>query len=140
MANAILDHLAMKLPLSRLQRDLTDSTVLRNLGVGVAHAVIAYRSCLKGLGRIDVDKSALAAELAEAWELLSEPIQTVMRRFGIENPYEQLKSLTRGHAVDRTAIKDFIAQLEIPETEKKRLLALTPATYLGAAASLGEDV
>ena len=140
MANAILDHLAMKLPLSRLQRDLTDSTVLRNLGVGVAHAVIAHRSCLKGLGRIDVDKSALAAELADAWELLSEPIQTVMRRFGIENPYEQLKSLTRGHAVDRTAIKDFIAQLEIPETEKKRLLALTPATYLGAAASLGEDV
>lgn len=140
VANAILDHLAMKLPLSRLQRDLSDSTVLRNLGVGAAHSVIAYRSCLKGLGRIDVDESVLADELENAWELLSEPVQTVMRRYGIENPYEQLKSLTRGHGIDRKTIQDFIGGLEIPELEKKRLLALTPATYVGAAANLGEDI
>ncbi len=140
LANAIFDHLAKKLPVSRMQRDLTDSTVLRNLGVGAAHAVIAYRSCLKGLGRIDVDETALVAELEDAWELLAEPVQTVMRRYGIENPYEQLKTLTRGQGIDRKTLAEFISQLEIPDVEKKRLLELTPASYVGAAASLGEDI
>jgi len=140
IANAILDHLSLKLPVSRLQRDLTDSTVLRNLGVGAAHSLIAYRSCIRGLARIDVDESTLSAELDGAWEVLAEPIQTVMRRYGLENPYERLKSLTRGHGIDRAALEAFISGLDIPETEKARLLAMTPAAYTGAAAKLGEDI
>ncbi|MDX1512885.1 MAG: adenylosuccinate lyase [Gammaproteobacteria bacterium] len=140
IANAFLDHLAMKLPVSRMQRDLTDSTVLRNVGVGAGHAIIAYRSCLKGLGKIDVDEAVLASELENAWEVLAEPVQTVMRRFGIENPYERLKSLTRGQSIDRKILLEFIDSLEIPDSEKQRLRDLTPATYVGAAAILGEDV
>jgi adenylosuccinate lyase len=140
IANAILDHLSLKLPVSRLQRDLTDSTVLRNIGVGAAHSLIAYRSCIRGLARIDVDESALSAELDGAWQLLAEPIQTVMRRYGLEEPYEQLKSLTRGRGIDRAALQAFISGLDIPEAEKARLLAMTPAAYIGAAAILGEDV
>ncbi len=140
MANAILDHLATKLPVSRLQRDLTDSTVLRNLGVGAAHSLIAYRACLRGLSRIDVDENALSAELDKAWAILAEPIQTVMRRYGLENPYEQLKALTRGRDIDKKAIENFVSKLDIPETEKKRLLAMTPASYIGIAANLGEDI
>ena len=140
IANAVLDHLASKLPVSRLQRDLTDSTVLRNLGVGVAHSLIAYRACLRGLSRVDVDQDALSAELEDAWAVLAEPIQTVMRRYGLENPYEQLKALTRGRDIDKKSIDKFVRQLDIPEAEKKRLLAMTPASYIGAAANLGEDV
>ncbi len=140
LANALLDHLSAKLPVSRLQRDLTDSTVLRNLGVGFAHSLIAYRSCLKGLSRIDVDQNALSSELEGAWSILAEPIQTVMRRYGLENPYEQLKALTRGQDIDRQTIQNFIRGLDIPENEKKRLLAMTPADYIGAAANLGEDI
>jgi adenylosuccinate lyase len=140
IANAILDHLSLKLPVSRLQRDLTDSTVLRNLGVGAAHSLIAYRSCIQGLARIDVDEAAVSAELDDAWEVLAEPIQTVMRRYGLENPYEQLKSLTRGHGIDHAALEAFISALDIPEAEKARLLAMTPAAYTGAAAILGEDI
>lgn len=140
IANAVLDHLAGKLPVSRLQRDLTDSTVLRNLGVGVAHSLIAYRACLRGLSRVDVDQDALSAELEDAWAVLAEPIQTVMRRYGLENPYEQLKALTRGRDIDKKSIDKFVRQLDIPEAEKKRLLAMTPASYIGAAADLGEDV
>ncbi len=140
LANAVLDHLAAKLPVSRLQRDLTDSTVLRNLGVGAAHSLIAYRSCLRGLSRIDVDENALSAELEDAWAILAEPIQTVMRRYGLENPYEQLKALTRGREIDKAAIESFVRKLDIPEAEKKRLLAMTPASYIGVAANLGEDV
>ncbi len=140
LANALLDHLSAKLPVSRLQRDLTDSTVLRNLGVGFAHSLIAYRSTLKGLSRIDVDRDALSSELEGAWSILAEPIQTVMRRYGLDNPYEQLKALTRGQDIDKQTIQNFVRGLDIPEEEKKRLLAMTPADYIGAAANLGEDI
>nr|VFJ69404.1 MAG: adenylosuccinate lyase [Candidatus Kentron sp. FW] len=140
MANATFHHLADKLPISRWQRDLTDSTVLRNLGVGIAHSLIAYQSCLKGLGKLQVDPVAIANDLEDAWELLAEPIQTIMRRHGIDKPYERLKDLTRGQTIDRIAIHRFIAGLEIPETERKRLLAMTPTTYLGMAEKLAGDV
>ncbi len=111
MANAVLVHLAQKLPVSRWQRDLTDSTVLRNLGVGIGHAVIAYEGCLKGLARLEVDREALARDLDGAWELLAEPIQTVMRRYGIEDAYERLKDLTRGRSLDREGLHAFLATL-----------------------------
>ena len=136
VANAILEHLAAKLPVSRLQRDLSDSTAQRNLGVGLAHSLIACDSCLKGLGKLAVDEAAIARDLAEAWELLAEPIQTVMRRYGIENSYERLKALTRGRAVDRDTLVRFIESLPIPRGEKDALLGLTPATYVGAAEML----
>lgn len=134
VANALLDHLAAKLPVSRWQRDLTDSTVLRTLGVGLAHSLVAYQSCLKGIGKLEVDAAMLEADLAANWEVLAEPIQTVMRRYGIEQPYEQLKVLTRGQRVDRETLRAFVATLAIPEEAKQRLLALTPATYTGNAA------
>ena len=140
MANAIFHHLSDKLPISRWQRDLTDSTVLRNLGVGIAHSVIAYQSCLKGLGKLEIDPVAMADDLENAWELLAEPIQTVMRRHGVEKPYERLKDLTRGRSVDRIAIHRFIVGLELPEEERKRLLAMTPSTYLGKATQLASDI
>jgi adenylosuccinate lyase len=133
MANAVLTHLAQKLPISRWQRDLTDSTVLRNLGVGIGHAVVAYESCLKGLGRLEVDGEALARDLDGAWELLAEPIQIVMRRYGIEGAYERLKDLTRGRPLDREGLHAFLATLPIPEAEKDRLRAMTPRTYTGNA-------
>ncbi len=134
VANALLDHLAAKLPVSRWQRDLTDSTVLRTLGVGLAHSLVAYQSCLKGIGKLAVNAVALDADLDANWEVLAEPIQTVMRRHGIEQPYEQLKTLTRGQRVDRETLRAFIADLAIPEEVKQRLLALTPAGYTGNAA------
>jgi adenylosuccinate lyase len=133
MANAVLTHLAQKLPVSRWQRDLTDSTVLRNLGVGIGHAVVAYEGCLKGLGWLEVDGAAPARELDEAWELLAEPIQTVMRRYGIEDAYERLKDLTRGRPLDREGLHAFLATLPIPEAEKDRLRAMTPRAYTGNA-------
>ena len=136
IANAILEHLAAKLPVSRLQRDLSDSTAQRNLGVGLAHSLIAYDSCLKGIGKLALDEAAIARDLADAWELLAEPIQTVMRRHGIENSYELLKDLTRGRAVDRATLVRFIESAAIPREEKDALLALTPATYVGAAEKL----
>ena len=136
VANAILEHLAAKLPVSRLQRDLSDSTAQRNLGVGLAHSLIAYHSCLKGIGKLTLDEAALARDLADAWELLAEPIQTVMRRHGIENSYERLKALTRGRAVDRDMLVRFIESLAIPREEKEALLDLTPAAYVGAAEKL----
>ncbi|VFM96500.1 MAG: Adenylosuccinate lyase [Candidatus Kentron sp. G] len=139
IANAIFHHLSSKLPVSRWQRDLTDSTVLRNLGVGIAHSVIAYRACLKGLGKLETDPAALAGDLDNAWELLAEPIQTVMRRYGIEKPYERLKDLTRGRNIDRDALRGFIRGLEIPEAERERLLAMRPATYLGDAERLAGE-
>ena len=135
VANALLDHLAAKLPVSRWQRDLTDSTVLRTLGVGLAHSLVAYQSCLKGLGKLEVNATALDADLDDNWEVLAEPIQTVMRRYGIEQPYEQLKALTRGQRVDRETLRAFIADLAIPADAKQRLLALTPASYTGNAAA-----
>ena len=136
VANAILDHLAAKLPVSRLQRDLSDSTAQRNLGVGLAHSLIAYDSCLKGLDKLALDEAALARDLADAWELLAEPIQTVMRRYAVENSYEQLREMTRGRTVDRATLARFIESLAIPRAEKDALLALTPAAYVGAAEAL----
>ena len=136
IANAILEHLAAKLPVSRLQRDLSDSTAQRNLGVGFAHSLIAYDSCLKGLGKLVLDEAALARDLADAWELLAEPIQTVMRRHGIGNAYESLKEMTRGRTVDRDTLARFIKTLAIPPEEKEALLRLTPAAYTGAAERL----
>ena len=139
IANAILDHLAAKLPVSRLQRDLSDSTAQRNLGVGLAHSLVAYDSCLKGLGKLALDEGAIARDLADAWELLAEPIQTVMRRNGIENSYERLKELTRGRTVDRAMLGRFVESLPIPREDKDALLSLTPATYVGAAEKLALD-
>ena len=140
VANALLDHLAAKLPVSRWQRDLTDSTVLRTLGVGLAHSLVAYQSCLKGISKLEVNAPALAADLDDNWEVLAEPIQTVMRRYGLEQPYEQLKALTRGQRVERETLHAFIADLAIPDEAKQRLLALTPASYTGNAAAQARKV
>lgn len=135
LANAILGHLARKLPVSRMQRDLTDSTAIRNVGAGFAYSLIAVASTLRGLGRMSPNEEALAADLNHAWEVLAEPIQTVMRRYGVPNAYEKLKALTRGHAMTPEAIHAFIDSLEIPEADKARLRALTPAAYIGDAAA-----
>jgi adenylosuccinate lyase len=140
LANALLTHLSQKLPLSRWQRDLTDSTVLRNMGVALGYSVLGYDSLLRGLGKLEVNEQALADDLESAWEVLAEPIQTVMRRHGLPNPYERLKELTRGKGITREAIRQFIATLEIPEAEKARLLAMTPATYTGSAAALAQRI
>ncbi|MBF0628325.1 MAG: adenylosuccinate lyase [Magnetococcales bacterium] len=136
LANAVLDHLAAKLPISRLQRDLSDSTVLRNMGVGLGYALLGYDSALKGIGKLEADPLRLAADLDHAWEVLAEPIQTVMRRYGLEKPYERLKELTRGRAITREGIQEFIETLEIPQEAKARLRALTPASYIGLATQL----
>ncbi len=136
LANSIFSHLAAKLPISRLQRDLSDSTVLRNMGVGFGYSIIAYQSTMKGLGKLKLNEQNLAHDLENAWEVLAEPIQTVMRKAGIEKPYEKLKELTRGHTIDREAIRQFIENLELPDQDKKRLLEMTPATYTGIAAQL----
>ncbi|MDX1633015.1 MAG: adenylosuccinate lyase [Marinobacter sp.] len=133
IANAILGHLSAKLPISRWQRDLTDSTVLRNLGVGFAHSLIAYEATLKGLGKLELNAARLDEDLDHAWEVLAEPIQTVMRRYNIEKPYEKLKELTRGKAMTPELIHSFVSSLEIPEAAKEELLALTPGTYTGNA-------
>lgn len=136
LANAIFGHLSQKLPISRWQRDLTDSTVLRNLGVGVGYAIIAYGSALKGISKLEINRHALEAELNQNWEVLAEPIQTVMRRYGIEKPYEKLKELTRGKRVNQDDIQRFIDNLELPENEKTRLKEMTPANYIGEAIKL----
>jgi adenylosuccinate lyase len=140
LANAMLRHLADKLPVSRMQRDLTDSTVLRNMGVAFGYGLLAYDSCLKGLGKLEADPDRLRADLAECWEVLAEPVQTVMRRFGVENPYEQLKALTRGKGITREGLQAFIKGLKIPEAEKQRLLAMTPWSYVGKAAELARRI
>jgi adenylosuccinate lyase len=140
LGNAILAHLARKLPVSRWQRDLTDSTVLRNLGVGVAHTLIASQSLLRGLGRLDVDLARLQADLDENWEVLAEAVQTVMRRYGIDRPYERLKELTRGRKIDAETLYRLVDSLEIPPEARDRLLALTPAGYLGNAAEQAERI
>ncbi|CAM2973362.1 adenylosuccinate lyase [Vibrio mytili] len=140
LANAVFGHLAQKLPISRWQRDLTDSTVLRNLGVGVGYAVIAYTSTLKGISKLEVNREALLAELDKNWEVLAEPVQTVMRRYGIEKPYEKLKELTRGKRVDGEAMRVFIDGLELPEHEKARLKEMTPANYIGQAIELTDKL
>ncbi|PLX86103.1 MAG: adenylosuccinate lyase [Desulfuromonas sp.] len=133
LANAVFGHLAAKLPISRLQRDLTDSTVIRNVGVGFGYSMIAYRSTLKGLGKLKLNEDKLAEDLDGAWEVLAEPIQTVMRKAGIEKPYEKLKELTRGQKIDRETIRDFVEGLELAPEDKERLLALTPGSYVGLA-------
>ncbi len=133
IANALLNHLSHKLPISRWQRDLTDSTVLRNLGVGFSHSLIAYQSLLKGLNKLEINTDVIEADLNSSWEVLAEPIQTVMRRYGIENPYEKLKELTRGKAITQQAFQDFIMTLEIPEEARDNLLKLTPLNYIGNA-------
>ncbi len=135
LANAILGHLAEKLPISRWQRDLTDSTVLRNLGVGLAHTSIALQSALKGVGKLEPDPARLAVDLDANWEVLAEPIQTVMRRYGVDQPYERLKALTRGQRIGPEALAAFIDALEIPDAAKAQLKALSPGTYLGNAVS-----
>ena len=133
MANAVLQHLAAKLPLSRWQRDLTDSTVLRNMGVGAGYSLIAYQSSLKGIGKLELNEARVAQDLDDSWEVLAEPIQTVMRRHGIEKPYEKLKELTRGQDMNREVIQAFVAGLDLPAEAREQLLALTPANYIGNA-------
>jgi adenylosuccinate lyase len=141
IANALLRHLAEKLPISRWQRDLTDSTVLRNMGVALGHALLGYDSCLRGIDKLEADRGRIAAELDASWEVLAEPIQTVMRRHGIADAYEKLKSLTRGKdGITRETLHAFIRGLAIPDADKQRLLALTPATYIGKAAELAKRI
>ena len=140
IANALLGHLASKLPVSRWQRDLTDSTVLRNLGVGAAHSLIAYQALLKGLGKVVLNEAALQAELDTNWEVLAEPVQTVMRMYGVESPYEKLKELTRGKRVNAEGMRAFVQGLEIPDDAKQRLMQLTPGSYIGEAAKLAKAI
>jgi len=140
IANALMQHLASKLPVSRWQRDLTDSTVLRNLGVGIAHALIAYQSTLKGISKLEINEEQLRAELNKNWEVLAEPVQTVMRRYGIEKPYEKLKELTRGKRIDGEQIAVFIDGLELPEKVKVKLKKMTPANYIGRAEAFVDEM
>ena len=140
IANAIFAHLGEKLPVSRWQRDLTDSTVLRNLGTGIGHVLIALESLKRGIGKLEIDAQAIADDLDRNWEVLAEPIQTVMRRYAVEAPYEKLKALTRGQKIDADAVRRFIADLDIPEAARQRLLALTPATYIGNAAEQAKKI
>ncbi len=140
LANALLSHFAEKLPISRWQRDLTDSTVQRNLGVAAGYIVIALASLAKGVGKLQVNEAVIHADVAEAWEVLAEAVQTVMRRYSIPNPYEKLKALTRGQAVTKESLQDFVRTLEIPDAEKQRLLDLTPDTYIGLAEQQARDI
>ncbi len=133
LANAVFAHLATKLPISRWQRDLTDSTVLRNMGVGFGYSAIAFASTLKGIGKLEINRERLAADLDNSWEVLAEPIQTIMRRYNVESPYEKLKALTRGQAITREVIQNFVETLDIPEQGKAAMRALTPANYIGNA-------
>jgi adenylosuccinate lyase len=140
IANALLNHMSAKLPVSRWQRDLTDSTVLRNEGVALAYSLLAWKSTLRGCGKLEVNEERLQSDLMANWEVLAEPIQTVMRRYAIEEPYEKLKALTRGKGITRETLKNFIKQLEIPETARKELLNLTPATYTGNAEQQAKEI
>jgi len=140
LANAVLKHLSEKLPISRWQRDLTDSTVLRNMGVGLGYTVLAHQSLMTGLNKLELNEEALAADLDAAWEVLAEPIQTVMRRYGVPGAYEKLKEVTRGKSVTREALHGLIVSLDIPQADKDRLLAMTPASYIGKAVALAQRV
>jgi len=140
LANAVLRHLTEKLPISRLQRDLTDSTVLRNMGVAFGYTLLAFDSTLRGLNKLEANPQRLAEDLEDAWEVLAEPVQTVMRRFGVPNPYEQLKELTRGKGIEQLALREFIARLPLPEADRQRLLDMTPASYIGKAAELAKRI
>ena len=140
LANAVLRHLSEKLPVSRWQRDLTDSTVLRNIGVAFGYSLLAYDACLRGLGKLETNPARLAEDLDACWEVLAEPVQTVMRRYGIANPYEQLKELTRGKGISREALREFIGTLAIPEDARKLLLDMTPGSYIGKAEELARRI
>jgi adenylosuccinate lyase len=140
LANAVLTHLSQKLPISRWQRDLTDSTVLRNMGVALGYALLGYDSLARGLGKLEVNPQALADDLDTSWEVLAEPIQTVMRRYALPNPYERLKELTRGKAITKESIQAFIETLELPEAEKARLRTMTPGNYIGKAVELAQRI
>ena len=140
IANAILGHLAQKLPISRWQRDLTDSTVLRNLGSGFGHILIALDSLKRGISKLEVNHQAIADDLDANWEVLAEPIQTVMRRYGVEQPYEKLKALTRGQSINATVIREFVEALDIPDTAKQQLIEMTPASYTGNAGKQAADI
>jgi adenylosuccinate lyase len=141
LANALLKHLSEKLPVSRWQRDLTDSTVLRNMGVALGYTLLAYESCLKGLNKLEANPQRVAEDLDASWEVMAEPIQTVMRRYGVEDAYDKLKELTRGKGgIDRDSLHAFIVTLNIPDVEKQRLLQLMPATYTGKAAELAKRI
>jgi adenylosuccinate lyase len=140
IANALLGHFSGKLPISRWQRDLTDSTVLRSLGVAFGHTLVALASLQKGLGKLTVHGERIGADLDASWEVLAEAVQTVMRRYGLPQPYEQLKALTRGHGISREAMRKFIAGLDLPSDAKQRLLELTPAGYTGLASTLARDI
>jgi adenylosuccinate lyase len=140
LANAVLRHMADKLPVSRMQRDLTDSTVLRNIGVGFGYALLAYDSCLRGLNKLEVNAARLEQDLDANWEVLAEPVQTVMRRYGIANPYEQLKELTRGKGITREALREFIGTLAVPQEAKDLMLQMTPSNYTGLAAQLAAAI
>jgi adenylosuccinate lyase len=140
LASALLTHLSQKLPISRWQRDLTDSTVLRNMGVALGYATLAHDSLLRGLEKLQVDEVALAADLDASWEVLAEAVQTVMRRHGLPNPYEQLKALTRGKDVTRESLAAFIDGLALPMDERERLKAMTPSNYTGRAADLARRI
>jgi adenylosuccinate lyase len=140
IANALLRHFSEKLPVSRWQRDLSDSTVLRNIGVALGHSLLAWESCLKGLGKLEADPARMLEDLEANWEVLAEAVQTVMRRHGLPDPYEQLKALTRGRRVDGEAMRAFIRGLALPDADKARLLKLTPAGYIGKAAELARKL
>ena len=140
IGNSLLGHFSEKLPISRFQRDLTDSTVLRALGTAFGHSLIGFDSLARGLGKLSVNPERLANDLDAAWEVLAEPVQTVMRRHGLPNPYEQLKALTRGHGIDQAALREFVASLDLPADAKKRLAELTPATYVGLAEALAREI
>jgi adenylosuccinate lyase len=140
LANALLRHLAEKLPVSRWQRDLSDSTVLRNVGVALGYSLLAWDACLRGLGKLEIDRPRMAADLEANWEVLAEPIQTVMRRYGVENPYEQLKELTRGRTIGPAELAAFVDRLPIPQAARQRLRELTPAGYVGAAVDLARRI
>jgi len=140
IANAILTHLAQKLPISRWQRDLTDSTVLRNLGTGFGHVLISLDSLKRGIGKLEINAAAMAADLDNNWEVLAEPIQTVMRRYGIEQPYEKLKALTRGQKINAATIREFVESLDMPDAARNELIALTPASYIGNATDQAKKV
>lgn len=140
LANAVLRHLSDKLPISRWQRDLTDSTVLRNLGVGLGYCLVAWDACMRGLGKLEVNIAAIDADIDACWEVLAEPVQTVMRRYGLPQPYEQLKALTRGKGITEEALREFIQGLALPDAPEARLLAMTPRSYIGLAADLARAV
>lgn len=140
IANAVLNHMAEKLPVSRWQRDLTDSTVLRNMGVGIAHSLIAYKATLKGLSKLELNAATIDADIDSSWEILAEPIQTVLRRYRIDQPYEKLKELTRGKQIDQQSIQAFIEGLQIPDSAKQELKAMTPRSYIGNAVAQAENI